>query len=270
MHHFIVDILDNIYALNKRFLTLYNSFNYGSGFMKKALIALLTLFCCFASADSKLRVAVYMAGEEPKEVAGVHKVLGGELAKAINRSDRYSAVDRTEAILNQLTKEHKFQRSGAVSDDQIKALGQQFGAQYLCIVEISALQGNTYYLDMRLVNVVTAELVSTATASSDLRNDAEMIRVARQTARELVDMEGVRKDIEREKARRRTVLLTGLSLEAAGAALIAYGLYENNVASGLVKDKKFEDAKRPVRNRDLAYIAGTVFLLSGISVHIFF
>jgi curli biogenesis system outer membrane secretion channel CsgG len=237
--------------------------------MRRALVVLLSL-CCFAYADGKLRVAVYMAGEEPAEVQGVHKVLGGELAKAINRSDRYSAVDRTEAILSQLTKEHKFQRSGAVNDDQIKALGQQFGAQYLCIVEISALQGSGYYLDMRLVDVVTAELVNTATASSDFKDNAEMIRVAQQTARELVDTENFKKDIKRETAKKRTFLLTGLTLDVAGAGMLVYGLYENNVADGLIKDKKFKDAERPVRNRNLAYIAGGILILSGVSVHIFF
>ena len=232
--------------------------------MKKALIVLLTLFCCFASADSKLRIAVYMAGEEPKEVVGVHKVLGGELAKAINRSDRYSAVDRTEAILNQLTKEHKFQRSGAVSDDQIKALGQQFGAQYLCIVEISALQGNSYYLDMRLVNVVTAELVSTATANSDLKYDAEMVRVAQQTARELVDMEGIKK--EREMAKKRAILVTGLGLDILGAGAIAYGFYENNNVKSFKKAGEYKNAEYSVKSRDRAYIAGGLLLILGTGV----
>ena len=232
--------------------------------MKKALIVLLTLFCCFASADSKLRVAVYMAGEEPKEIEGIHKVLGGELAKAISRSDIYLAVDRTEAILNQLTKEHMFQRSGAVSDDQIKALGQQFGAQYLCIVEISALQGSTYYLVMRLVNVVTAELVSTATASSDLKSNTEMIRVAQQTARELVDMEGVKK--EREKAKKRVFLTTGSGLCVLGAGAVAYGLYENNNIKSYNKEEKYKRSLKAAKNRDLGYIAGGSFLILGTTL----
>jgi curli biogenesis system outer membrane secretion channel CsgG len=137
-------------------------------------------------------------------------------------------------------------------------------------VEISALQGSGYYLDMRLVDVVTAELVNTATASSDFKDNAEMIRVAQQTARELVDTENFKKDIKRETAKKRTFLLTGLSLDVAGAGMLVYGLYENNVADGLIKDKKFKDAERPVRNRNLAYIAGGVLLLSGVSVHIFF
>jgi len=211
-----------------------------------------------------------MAGEEPPGAQGVHSVLGGELARAISRSDRFSAVDRTSAIQDQLGKEHQFQRSGAVSDEQIKALGQQFGVHYLCIVQISALQGGYFYLDVRLVDVVTAEIVSTITANSDLKSSAEMIRMARHTARELVDAEGLSHEMRREKTKKRAIFWTGVGLDVLGAGLLAYGLYENSVANDQINKDRFSEAERPIRNRNLGYIAGGVLLLGGISINIFF
>ena len=244
--------------------------------MKKALIILLSL-CCFAVAEEdKKRIAVYMAGEEPSGAIGVHRVLGGELARVISRSDRYTAVDRTDAIQSQLAKEHEFQRSGAVSDEQIKALGQQFGVQYLCIVQISALQGDVFYLDVRLVNVVTAEIVGTVTASSNLQGSAEMIRIARHTARELLDAESLKDEIRREETKRRTVFWTAVGLDVLGAGLLAYGLYEdrvvrNSVNNGVYRSgSEHETAKRSARNRNLGYMVGGAFLLTGISIHILF
>ena len=243
--------------------------------MKKALIILLSL-CCFAVAKDKQRVAVYMAGEEPLGAQGVHNVLGGELAKAISRSDRFSAVDRTDAIQSQLAQEHQFQRSGAVSDEQIKALGQQFGVQYLCIVQISALQGDVFYLDVRLVNVVTAEIIGTVTASSDLKGSAEMIRIARHTARELLDAESLKDEMRREETKKRAAFWTGIGLDVLGAGLIAYGLYEdrvvrNSVNNGVYRSgSEYETAKRSARNRNLGYMVGGAFLLTGISIHILF
>ncbi len=89
----------------------------------------LTVFCVFSvSAQERQNVAIYMVGEEPAGVRGAYKVLGGELAKTISGGNKYNAIDRTEAIINSLSKEHEFQRSGAVSDEQIKELGRQFGA----------------------------------------------------------------------------------------------------------------------------------------------
>jgi len=134
----------------------------------------------------KMSVAVYMAGEERREILGAYKILGGELARAISRSDKYTAVNRTDVILNILGKEHIYQRSGAVMDEQIKDLGKQIGAQYLCVAEISEVKGGTYYLDARLVDVVTAKTISSATAGSNLSDINEMIRVAQELADDLI------------------------------------------------------------------------------------
>jgi hypothetical protein len=120
--------------------------------MKKILIFLLS-FCCFVVAQEKQKVAVYMVGEESKEIQGMHKIIGAELAKAISKSGKFSAIDRTTQILAQLGKEHEFQRSGAVDDRQIKALGKQFGIDYLCIAEITTVKGGAYYMDARLVGI---------------------------------------------------------------------------------------------------------------------
>ncbi|MCL2218636.1 MAG: hypothetical protein FWC23_01860 [Chitinispirillia bacterium] len=158
--------------------------------MRNALIIFLA-FCTFALAQERQTVAVYMAGEEPQSARGAHKVLGGELVKTINGSGRYIAVDRTEAIQTQLVKEHTFQQGGAVDDAQIKNWGKQFSVQYLCIVEISALKGGQFYLDVRLVDVETAVTSKSATADSDLRDAGEIMRVARYLARGIVDVGGV-------------------------------------------------------------------------------
>jgi len=242
--------------------------------MKKGLIILLSLFCSFAAAENRQNVAIYMAGEEPAGAPGMYNVLGGELAKAISNSKKYIAVDRTDAIVNLLTREHKFQRSGAVSDDQIKSLGKQFGVRYLCIAELSELQGGSYYLEIRLVDVVTAVIVHTVTASSDLKDSAEMIRFAQQAARELIDTgaDGVKDDkpSAKETTKKRTALAAGVGLDVLGAGLLTYGLYEELNARNLIKDKKLKDADKAVRNRNAACIVGSVLLLSGISVHIIF
>jgi hypothetical protein len=244
--------------------------------MKKLaiFIAALFIFSAGAFAQNKQAVAVYMAGEEPPGAMGVHKVLGGELARTISQSDKYSAVDRTEAILRQLSTEHTFQRSGAVSDEQIMDIGKQFGVQYLCITDISVVKGNSFYLDVRLLNVVSAEIVRTVTMGSQLRNANEMIQAAQKIAYELIETEKVKEQAMREEAKRerfkKGAFYVAIGADVVGAGLVAYGIYEHTKVGKYINDGKYSDAKKSENSRTTALVVGGALLLSGISIHIFF
>ncbi|MDR2592317.1 MAG: CsgG/HfaB family protein [Chitinispirillales bacterium] len=241
--------------------------------MKKTIIAVL-LLCGLSAAQSKQKVAVYMTGKEPDGIVGVHKVLGGELAKTISESDKYSAVDRTDAILSQLTREQYMQRSGAVSSDQIRDIGKYLGVQYLSIAEISPVAKRSYYLDVRLVDVETAEIMRTVTAGSGLENANEMIRVAKKLAYELIETEKVKERIAYEETRRdlkkKALFYGAIGAEALGAGLIAYGVLENSNVGKHVSNGKYAEAENSAKNRNTALTVGGIFLLSGITIHIFF
>ena len=242
--------------------------------MKRLVFFLVVMFSVPLFAQGKQSVAVYMAGEEPLGAMGVHKVLGGELARTISRSVKYSAVDRTEAILTQLSNEHAFQRSGAVSDEQIRDIGKQFGVQYLCITDISMLKGGAYYIDVRLVDVVSSEIVRTATMVSQLRDANEMIQAAQKIASELIETEKVNERAMQEEAKRerfkRRAFYAALGADVLGAGLTAYGIYEDANVRKHSDKEKFTAANRSARNRNAAFIAGGTFILSGITIHIFF
>ncbi|MDR3012458.1 MAG: CsgG/HfaB family protein [Chitinispirillales bacterium] len=215
-----------------------------------------------ALAQGKQTVAVYMAGEEPAGARGVHNIMGGELARIISESARYLAVDRTEAILEQLAREHIYQRSGAVDDEQIKALGQQLGVRYLCISNINAV-GQRFYLDTRLVDVVTAEIIRSVTATSRLRNADEMSRTARNIALELIETDRMREQRERRK---QMFLYTAIG----GGGGLLYGLFENNSVKNHVNSGEYPDADRAVARRNAAYIVGGALLATGVSLYVYF
>lgn len=241
--------------------------------MRKAVIAFL-LLCGLSAAQSKQKVAVYMAGREPEGVVGVHKVFGGELARTISESEKYSAVDRTDAILSQLSREQYMQRSGAVSDDEIRDIGKYLGVQYLSIAEISPVGKRSYYLDARLVDVVTAEIIRTVTAGSSLKNADEMIRAAKKIAYELIENEKVKERMATEEARRerkkKALFYSAVGADALGAGLIAYGIMEDVNVGKYTEGGHFHDAENSVKKRNAAFIAGGMLLLGGITIHIFF
>jgi hypothetical protein len=204
----------------------------------------------------------------------VHKVLGGELARTISQSAKYSAVDRTEAILRQLSNEYAFQRSGAVSDEQIRDIGKQFGVQYLCITDISAVKGNSFYLDVRLLDVVSAEIVRTVTTGSQLRNANEMIQVAQKIAYELIETEKAKEQAMREEAKRerfkKGAFYVAIGADILGAGLVAYGIYEHANVGKHIDGGKYSAATNSENSRNTALIVGGALLLGGISIHIFF
>jgi len=64
--------------------------------------------------------------------------------------------------------------------------------------------------------------------------------------------------------------LTAAGLDALGAGIILYGVGRNASVIDKVDARLYADAEKPAGQRNAAYIAGTIILLSGISVHIFF
>lgn len=148
--------------------------------MKKVLFIPLIL-CSLAFAQPK--VAVGAIGEEPK--LGILKALSSQLTKALVNSGKYTALDRSEAILKQLGKELAYQRSGAVNEQQIREFGQQFGVQYMCIVESSEVMGS-FMLEAKLVDVETAEIASIGNTPSDLVNIGDLMAASEEIVRQLL------------------------------------------------------------------------------------
>jgi len=219
------------------------------------------------AADSgKQIVAVYMAGEEPKTARGAHTIMGGELARVMSESDKYTAVDRTEAILEQLDREQAYQHSGAVDDNQIKAIGHQLGVEFLCISNINPV-GKRFYLDTRLVNVVTAEIARSVTATSTLKDANEMTRIGREIALELLEADLTH---ERRARRKKMFRTAALSIDAVSMLAFAYGIIENSNVVKHVNNIDGPEATRAATRRDVAYIVSGSLLGAGLFIHIVF
>jgi len=93
----------------------------------------------------KPKAAVYIMGN-PEGRDALRMAVNTFLVK----SDRYQmiAVDAIDIV----AKEHQRQMSGSVSDEQIAKLGQDAGAQYVCVVERTELDGYSY-VATRMVSV---------------------------------------------------------------------------------------------------------------------
>ncbi len=136
----------------------------------------------FAQNTAKKKVAVYMTGEVQ---AGIKKVIGSKIVSGVTESDEYSAVERTSDFLAELTKEQDYQLSGAVTDNQIAQIGQQFGVQYVLVADASEVFGSLF-VSARLIDVQTAQIIKSCEASGTVSNMTELTKLADQIAVKLV------------------------------------------------------------------------------------
>lgn len=89
---------------------------------------------------------------------GVKLQLRSSITSAITQTPGYEAYDRVDmaAILG----EHDFQRTGVVSDDQIKKLGEMSGCDYVLIIEAAMIDANNLIIVAKVVDVTTARVES--------------------------------------------------------------------------------------------------------------
>lgn len=125
--------------------------------MKRFSLIMLWFFLLIQAATSQSKVAVLDAylGED------VHTNASSIVADSINeqfvKSGDYIAIDRT--YISHIQAEKQFQLSGEVKDQDIKELGNTFGAEYICIANVSLL-GKTYTVSARLIEVESAQVVA--------------------------------------------------------------------------------------------------------------
>jgi hypothetical protein len=115
--------------------------------------------------NSKPPIAVYVTGGHD---AGVNRALTTRLLEAFVNSERYAAIERSGDFLAEIDREQARQRSGAVDDEQIRELGRQAGAHFVCVADITPALGS-FQVSARIINVETAAVVAIGVSDSRLR-----------------------------------------------------------------------------------------------------
>lgn len=137
--------------------------------MKKLLIILLSALSLTAFAQ-KPKIAVYMTGDDP-----INEIVSNRLVDDFARGNEYTTVERTASFLAELSKEHNYERSGEVDDEQIAALGRQFNVQYVCVTSVLNVWGEEKYITARIIDTETAEVVASCSSNGSIQNSSELI-----------------------------------------------------------------------------------------------
>lgn len=147
--------------------------------MKKLLTLCLLLPAILLSAQT--RVAVYMYSRD----YDLGMVFADKLVQAFSRSGEYTAVERTEAFLNELRKEVAYQRTGIVEDSMLSELGKQMGVEQVCVVDLMEVVDGIY-ATARLIDVETAEIKKSESVSGRVSTLSQVTATASKLANQLI------------------------------------------------------------------------------------
>ena len=125
----------------------------------KFLTVLLLLSVAVVSAET-MRVAILEPVDRENKVNyGTKLILRSNLAKAVTNTEGYEAYDRSD--MDAIMGEQNFQRTGMVSEDQIKRLGEMTGAKYILVAEAAIIDAQNMFITAKVLDVETARTVMT-------------------------------------------------------------------------------------------------------------
>ena len=124
--------------------------------MKKVFLLVYVMLATVLSfAQETKKVAILEVVDREGKVSYANKlILRSNLAKAITNTPGYEAYDRTD--MDAILGEQNFQRTGMVSNEQIKRLGIMTGAKYVLVAEAVMIDVNNMYITAKLLDVETA------------------------------------------------------------------------------------------------------------------
>lgn len=139
------------------------------------LISLWVLICpsfgqTSGNSNQTKKVAILeVVDKEGSLTYGVKLMIRNKLTASITNNSGYEGYDRVdwEAIIG----EQNFQRTGMVSDAQIKRIGEMTGASYVLVAECAYLGENKVIIIAKILNVETAKIERTADITSGITVD---------------------------------------------------------------------------------------------------
>ncbi len=154
-------------------------------------LCLLAVTMCAAAQEQvqSKRIAILETVDKTDKVDYAYELqLRQSLTFAINKTPGYKGYNRLD--MAQINSEHNFQRTGFVSDTDIKKLGQMAGAAYVLIAEVTPYSGGKLMILANLVNVESGEIEnSTPPVTSDM-DDSSMTEACKKIAQILLNVSG--------------------------------------------------------------------------------
>ena len=134
--------------------------------MKRIVLTLMMLVALFVAPlqaqNQRLKLAVYATGNIDPLLKNIAQ---NNASTELVNCGRYQMIERSAEFLRLVSEEQNYQRSGAVDDNQIAELGKQYGADCVCVVDITCID-SYLYVATRMIDVT----LSTSQRAGDAEN----------------------------------------------------------------------------------------------------
>lgn len=115
----------------------------------------------FSQSEQSKKIAILETVDREGSIGyGIKLMLRSSLSYAITNTPGYEGYDRVD--LESIVGEQTFQRTGMVSDEQIKQLGEMTGASYILVAEVARVDNAHIFITAKILDVETAKLEATA------------------------------------------------------------------------------------------------------------
>ena len=136
-------------------------------------------------AIAQQKVAILETVDKAQNVSyGVKLLLRGSLTAAISSTPGYEGYDRVD--MASIAGEQEFQRTGNVSDNQIKEIGAASGADYVLVAEAAKFDAENVIITAKLLDVETFGVLNSTVLVSGIES-RQMQLSCESLARKLLD-----------------------------------------------------------------------------------
>lgn len=140
---------------------------------KQFLITLMLMVFAMAATAQNKKIAILETVDKKGDVPyGILLQLRSDLTYAISKTPGYEGYDRVD--MAQIVGEHDFQRTGMVSDAQIRKLGEMTGASSILVAEAAVYDKDNIIITAKILNVETASVERAVPAQISSTNPREM------------------------------------------------------------------------------------------------
>lgn len=157
--------------------------------LKVIVLIIMLLPLALAAQDNLKKVAILKTVDAEGNVPyGVKLQLRSSLTYAISHMPGYEAYDRVD--MASIMDEQNFQRTGMVSDTQIKKIGEMTGASYVLVAEAAIYDASHIIITAKILDVQTAGIKEAADPEISSTDPKEMKEACIQIARTLLKSNG--------------------------------------------------------------------------------
>lgn len=152
---------------------------------KHFLITLLLMAFAMAATAQNKKIAILETVDKKGNVPyGILLQLRSNLTYAISSTPGYEGYDRVD--MAQIMGEHDFQRTGLVSDEQIRRLGEMTGASSILVAEAAFYDKDNIIITAKILNVETASVERSVPPQISGINPREMQEACEELADKLL------------------------------------------------------------------------------------